>query len=230
MTVELILGDCLEVMRDMPDNSVDAVITDPPYGVEVGSRSKRGQGGVSAKRRNEIGCFDDSADYLSSIVDKFLQQATRLSPVAAVCSGIKTLMYYPQPEWIIAWIYENKNNFCPYGFNNWTPILCYGKDPYQQKRKGNSPLAVKTDVIFNNSRQRNNGHPTPKPLPFMRDLILRISTAEGDTILDPFMGSGMTGVACVQTERNFIGIEIDESYYNIAKRRIDEAQMQPRLL
>ena len=59
--------------------------------------------------------------------------------------------------------------------------------------------------------------------------ILLDYTHEGDTILDPFMGSGSTGIACVQTGRNFIGIEIDPTYFEIAKRRIEEAQLQPRL-
>jgi DNA modification methylase len=71
-------------------------------------------------------------------------------------------------------------------------------------------------------------HPSPKPIEYMTKLILRL-TNEGDTILDCFMGSGTTGVACVQTGRNFIGIEIDPTYYDIAVKRIFEAQQQPRL-
>ena len=74
----------------------------------------------------------------------------------------------------------------------------------------------------------NNGHPTPKPVKVTKWLIEN-TTNEGDTILDPFMGSGTTGVACVQTGRNFIGIEIEPKYYEIAERRIKEAQMQIRM-
>ena len=73
-----------------------------------------------------------------------------------------------------------------------------------------------------------NGHPCPKPRLWARGLVTLL-TLSGDTILDPFMGSGTTGVACVQTGRNFIGIEIDPTYYAIAERRIAEAQLQPRL-
>jgi DNA modification methylase len=71
-------------------------------------------------------------------------------------------------------------------------------------------------------------HPTQKPIGLMKWCIERYTSA-GDTVLDPFMGSGTTGVACVQTGRNFIGIEIDPTYFAIAERRIAEAQMQPRL-
>ena len=71
-------------------------------------------------------------------------------------------------------------------------------------------------------------HPAEKPIGLMKQ-ILENYTNEGDTILDPFMGSGTTGVACVQTGRNFIGIEIDPEYFAIAEKRIKEAQMQLRL-
>jgi len=69
-------------------------------------------------------------------------------------------------------------------------------------------------------------HPTQKPIELMKWCI---DMVEGATILDPFMGSGTTGVACVQTGRNFIGIEIDPTYFAIAEKRIKDAQMQPRL-
>lgn len=72
-------------------------------------------------------------------------------------------------------------------------------------------------------------HPHEKPVTLIERLI-RIYTNPGDTILDPFMGSGTTGVACVQTGRNFIGIEISEEYFKIAERRIHDAQQQPSLL
>ena len=71
-------------------------------------------------------------------------------------------------------------------------------------------------------------HPTEKPVALFSWILNRF-TKEGDTILDPFMGSGTTGVACVQTGRNFIGIEINKDYYDIAEKRITEAQQQLRL-
>jgi site-specific DNA-methyltransferase (adenine-specific)/modification methylase len=71
-------------------------------------------------------------------------------------------------------------------------------------------------------------HPTQKPLALMRWCLINF-TNQGDLIFDPFMGSGTTGVACIQTGRNFIGCEIDENYFKIAKRRIEIAQMQPNL-
>jgi len=77
--------------------------------------------------------------------------------------------------------------------------------------------------------QHSKEHIAAKPVELMCELIERF-TQPGDTILDPFMGSGTTGVACVKTGRNFIGIEIDKGYFDIAQKRIEEAQMQPALL
>ena len=203
---EIICGDSLKVLRDFSDQSVDLVITDPPYGIEVGSRKKGGEGGMRAKKRNDIGCYNDSPENLKMLIDNFIPAVRRVGKCVAVCAGIKTLMYYPQPDWIMAWVYNNKNLFGPYGFNNWTPILCYGKDPFQQKRKGNAPLAVLPDVIYDNKPAKKNGHPTPKPLSFMEKLIARLSTSEDDIILDPFMGSGTTCVAAKIMKRKYIGI------------------------
>ena len=73
------------------------------------------------------------------------------------------------------------------------------------------------------------GHKSQKPINLIRELIEKF-TKEGDTVLDPFMGSGTTGVACIQTGRNFIGIEIDPDYFAIAEKRIADAQLQMRLL
>ena len=170
--VKLYLGDCLEVMRGFPDKSVDAVITDPPYGIK---RFKKGFG------------------------------YTRFKGYGAEKLGLR---WDNKPEQIV-----------------FDEIFRVGKDPFLQTGKGRRP-----DTF----QQKNNevakvNHPCPKPNNVMRWIIER-TTFDNTTILDPFMGSGTTGVACVQTGRNFIGIEICEEYFRIAEKRIAEAQMQPRLI
>ncbi len=87
---------------------------------------------------------------------------------------------------------------------------------------------INSTVSADFARERFTGHKSQKPINVMCDLITD-TTESGATILDPFMGSGTTGVACVKTGRSFIGIEIDPDYYAIAEKRIAEAQMQPRL-
>ena len=216
------LGDCLEVMRGFEDKSFDLVLTDPPYGIDIASIAKGGEGGKRAKKRNKIGCYDDKPENIKILIENFIPEARRVSKCVIVCAGIKTLTYYPQPDWIMAWVYDNKNLFSPYGFNNWTPILCYGKDPFQQKRKGNAPLAVLPDVIYDNKPAQKNGHPTPKPLSFMIKLVERLSTSDSDTILDPFMGSGTTLLAAKMLGRKATGIEISGNYCKIAEERISK--------
>ena len=83
--------------------------------------------------------------------------------------------------------------------------------------------------ILNYSKDNDGFHPTQKPVSLLEDLVLTYSNT-GDTVLDFTMGSGSTGVACMETNRNFIGIELDEKYYNIAKQRINEAKAQRRLI
>ena len=82
--------------------------------------------------------------------------------------------------------------------------------------------------VWNYETSGNEYHPTQKPLELIKNII-RHSSNEGDTVYDPFMGSGTTGVACVKTNRKFIGVEIEKKYFDIAIKRIKEAQMQPNL-
>jgi DNA modification methylase len=104
----------------------------------------------------------------------------------------------------------------------WKPLLWF----VNEKLSPNRPIV---DCCVYGKRSKDNGHPWQQDLDYALWAINYL-TDEGDTVLDPFMGSGTTGVACVQTGRNFIGIEISEGYYKIAKKRIAEAQMQPRLM
>ena len=199
LTVELHLGDCLEVMRWMPDKCVDAVITDPPY-------------------PNNSGIMTDM------VGDAVLA----FSRIDTICKGSILWFWnilYPQkfnrnPSSIHVW---HKTNGWQAG--NWEAIYEYSQDNVKKCGKVYSIPNVGDHVLL---RSEVGNHPTPKPIKLMMELIKK-HTREGDTILDPFMGSGTTGVACVQTGRNFIGIEIDEGYFKIAERRIAEAQMQPRL-
>jgi DNA modification methylase len=225
MTVELHLGDCLEVMRGMADKSVDAVITDPPYGINYQSAWR-----TDRNSRFDVLQGDDS------IPTGWLLDAYRIakdnSCLFCFCRWDTEQVFYDAittAGWNIKsqviWdrgvhgLGDLKAQYAPMHDNIWFAT----KGNYQFKHKRpKSVLRVDrlpaTDLV----------HPTQKPSSLMK-IINNDLTSEGDTIIDPFMGSGTTGVACVQTGRNFIGIEIDPTYFAIAERRIKEAQMQPRL-
>lgn len=200
VSVTLHLGDCLEYMKSMPDKSVDAVITDPPYGV-------------------------NKASWDTSFPTEWYIDAKRLAPMVVIItgsSGTKDSMRLVGDDFIDTIAAWNLNSLTrgPIGFNNWLAAVVAGQKP----KKGNSWNFFEFAV-----RGSMPNHPSPKPIEYMLKLVER-TTNPGDTIFDPFMGSGTTGVACVQTGRNFIGCEIDPTYYAIAERRIAEAQMQPSLL
>lgn len=109
-----------------------------------------------------------------------------------------------------------------WGFNCWQPILCYGKDPYLE-----NCLGSRSDVIEDNvpaDKFWRTKHPCPKPVTFWKKLLQRVTADKKVSVLDPFMGSGTTGLICKEKGLDFIGIEIEPSYYETAERRINQAQ------
>lgn len=194
MNIDLRLGDCLELMRDIPDKSIDAVITDPPYGC-------------------------GKADWDDSFPTKWYRLGKRIANMVVVItgsSGLKDSIPLVGDDFIDTIAAWNKNGMTrsPIGFGNWLAAVIANGKPKQGQ-----------NFFYFSVNGEKPEHPSPKPLPYMEKLIER-TTKEGDTILDPFMGSGTTGVACVKLNRNFIGIEINPQYFEIAKRRIEDAQKQ----
>ena len=205
-TVDLRLGNCIELMAAMPDKSVDAVVTDPPYAVGVKYEG-----------------YEDTRENLIKLVNAFMPHVLRIAKRVLITCGVHNIQLYPQVDWILSWTIPAGVGRGWWGFCCWQPILVYGKDPYLQDGKGCRP-----DTIVYNGRSDKCEHPCPKPTELMK-WILERGTRPGETILDPFMGSGTTGVACVKTGRNFTGMEICENYFNVAKKRIADEQMQNKI-
>jgi DNA modification methylase len=197
-------------MQTMPDKSVDAVITDPPYGMKWNGKITRGINGTGKKGK--------TISYGKTIIND-------------------DMPFDPSPflkyEKIIMWGFHHYSDKLPTGSvliwlkrydNGFGSFL---SDADLAWMKGGCGVYAFRDVSLQGESD-NKLHPTQKPLPLMKWCIEQLSS-EGDTIFDPFMGSGTTGVACVQTGRNFIGVEIDPGYFAIAQKRIAEAQLQDRL-
>jgi DNA modification methylase len=198
----LILGDCREILPTL--GKVDAVVTDPPYGLDIDYES-----------------FSDSQENVSALVAEVLPMCRDMANVVALTPGKLNEWLYPRPSWVLGWASKSGQGGTPWGFPCYWPILVYGKDPYLATGKGRQP-----DTYFPGSLDTDkNGHPCPKPLNVMKWLVRRVSLS--GTILDPFMGSGTTGVACAKLGRKFIGIEIEPKYFDIACRRIEQAYKQP---
>lgn len=186
--IDLRLGDCLEIMKTIPDKSIDLVLTDPPYGLD----------------------FRDN-DW-DNYIPKWIDEARRIGKLVIFTTAPTTQWDYPRPDWVLCWYREasNARNYAG-GFNHWSPVLIYGKIKFAVD-------CIKLHSIAN-AYPKGFPHPSPKPLKLMRWIIE--TATEVNTILDPFMGSGTTGVACKELGRSFIGIEIEPKYFEIAKRRID---------
>ena len=201
----LYLGDCLEILPTL--GKVDAVVTDPPYGVGLiyGDYNDNSEGSYFSLMR--------------MFMSKIDAQFTALTP------GMKHLSWWYStfsPLWTISW---HKPNQCSRssigGFNAWEPVLVFGKPT---KR-----IAHDAFVHSIQTMQTDTGdHPCPKD-PESWQILVDMLTALDDLILDPFMGSGTTGVACANLGRKFIGVEIEPKYFDIACRRIADAYKQPRL-
>ena len=216
--VTLHLGDCLEYMKTLPDGCVDAVVTDPPYGIS-GARGhinrERGKGNYS-------GAFEDTPEYIRDVIVPIIKLCIEKCGCVVLTPGNKNFSLYPQPDSFGCFYQPASVGLQVFGNCDAQPIFYYGKNA--TKRNMGKPCSYQLT-----ERPADTGHPCTKPLKAWTRLVGNV-TLPGMTILDPFMGSGTTGVACVQTGRNFIGCEIDPGYFEIAKRRIEQAQMQMPLL
>ena len=204
----LYLGDCLEILPTL--GKVDAVVTDPPYGLSGASTEK-----------NSYESYSDDATETESLVKKALElsKASRV----VMTPGQKLMFKYQEPSAIGAFYYPAGTGSCSWGFVGWLPIFYDGKDPVLADGRGRAANSFEST-----EQAEKNGHPCPKPIIAWQKLVARVSR-KGETILDPFMGSGTTGVACVKLGRKFIGIEIEPKYFDIAVRRIEKAVSEPRL-
>ena len=209
----LYLGDCLEILPTL--GKVDAVVTDPPYGI----------GFVYDGYKDDPEKYIDLMQFVVRECDKLVSEGVFFF-WQALLTADKWHLYFPAGFRILA---SCKN------FTQFRPIsIQYGFDPVIHWRKGSDHkgrAGVRDWHIANTAAWVTGekwGHPCPRPIDAV-EWIIDIGTSEGTLILDPFMGSGTTGVACANLGRKFIGIEIEPKYFDIACRRIADAYKQPRL-
>jgi DNA modification methylase len=199
---DLYLGDCLQVMQGMDAGSVDAVITDPPYG--LGDWNNRGS--------NAGGPFDSdiTQEWDKLISKEFIEEIFRISRNQIIWGANYLLDYLPRTKQMFVW-----NKFIRgMHFNDCEIAWC-------------SQFKEASRIFdYSPSRAEPKEHPTQKPIALMLWCICKLPETYANTILDPFMGSGTTGVACMQLGRKFIGIEIDPTYFEIARKRIEQAARQ----
>lgn len=235
-------GDCLELMKDIPDKSIDMILCDLPYGT------------TNCKWDTPIDLIKLWESYNRIIKDNGAILLFAQTPFDKVlgCSNLSMLRY----EWIwektqatghlnankmpmkahenILVFYKHLPIYNPQKTSGHEPIHSYTKyittqnntEIYGRMNKeisggGETDRFPRSVITFSSDKQTCYLHPTQKPVALLEYLIKTYSN-EGNTILDNCMGSGSTGVACVNTNRNFIGIELDEKYFKIAEERINK--------
>jgi site-specific DNA-methyltransferase (adenine-specific) len=245
--IQLYKGDCLEVMKSIADKSIDAIITDPPYGTtackwdsvipfdlmwEQLNRIIKDNGAIALFGQNPF-----SALLIHSNINNYRydfcwkkEQATNFANIKAMPGNIK------EDILVFSLSSSKQIKYYPQMVMREKPIKITSSFPNEDRDKHLkwnmetisriSDSTYPTNVIeFTRDRKSTRGlHPTQKPVALMEYLI-KTYTKENETVLDFTMGSGTTGVACVNTNRNFIGIEMDDKYFEIAEKRIKEAQI-----
>ena len=232
--IDLRCGDCLEIMKDIPDGSVDMILADPPYGT------------TSRNKWDVVIPIEPMWEHLNRVI-KDNGAIVLFSQLPFSCDLIQSNRKYFRYEWI--W---EKTNAVGFLNANRMPLrehenilVFYKRLPIYnpQKTKG-KPYKAKPHRQTTNYGEYSSGfltenntgdryprdvikfgnnfkkvHPTQKPVPLL-EYMVKTYTKENETVLDFVMGSGSTGVACKNLNRNFIGIELDEKYFKIAKERI----------
>ena len=222
--MELYNADCLDVFKTINDGSIDLIVTDPPYrtitgGKNNGKNSNRPVGCLS----NNNGLFEHQTDIL---IHDWMPELYRILKDGSHCYIFTNALCLKDM------LIESENagfkmhNLLVWEKNNCTPSQWYMKNcEYvlflrKGKAKYINNISSKTVHRFNNIKG-GKLHPTEKPIDLL-EFYISNSSQEDDIVLDPFMGSGSTGVACKNLSRQFIGIEIDEKYFKIANKRILE--------
>lgn len=195
----LILGDCSDILPTL--GPVDAIVTDPPYGIGAAKRAAH-----SSIRDNDAWV---NADWDDDRPSQAIFQRMLLAREVAIWGGNYFADLLPASSAWLAWVKPQADT----GFSLADMELCWT----------NLGFAARTKRL---PRRDGNDHPTQKPVAVMAWTLSFVSSRR---VADPFMGSGTTGVACVNDGRAFVGIEADPRYFDIACRRIEEAYKQPRL-
>ena len=233
MSVKLLQGDCLELMKDIPDGSVDMILADLPYGTTRNRWDEVLPFNALWKEYERI-IKDNGAIVLHSqqlFTSKLIMSNSNIYKYSWVwsksqVSGFLNAKKQPLREHEdICVFYKKQCTYNPQMVKGKMQLKNTGKrssnyNKFEAQPHYSDEYYPKTILDFP-LRRFKGGHPTQKPVE-LAEYLIKTYTNEGDTVLDNVMGSGTTGVACKNLNRNFIGIELDEEYFKIATERINE--------
>ena len=217
-------GDCLELMKNIPDGSVDLIVTDPPYIVETVGCGIYKQ--ADKQYVKELNIMKDGFDV--KVLDEICRIMKKIN-VYFFCSQkqiIPLLDYFATKKkcnWnLLCWHKSNPIPACGNKYLTDTEYVLFFREKGVKIHGEYKTKFTYYVTPLNQKDKKRYGHPTIKPVDILENFVVN-SSEHGNVVCDPFMGSGSTGVACVNTGRHFIGMELDEKYFEIARNRIEEA-------
>lgn len=230
MLVNLILGDCIEKAQLIPDKSVDLIIIDPPYKLRNSlDTSSKWKINKRIQQQVRLDGIDNGFDFESFC--KIAQRILKRMNMFSFCSNAQISQWFNWGEsngYITTLLFWHKYNAIPFCNNTWgqdAELIIHIRES-GATFNGNGRDSRK--VYYAPMQQSRFGHPTEKPIALIEKFV-RVCSNPDDTVADLFMGSGTTGVACVDNGRNFIGVEKNEKYFNSAKRRIENEQAKVKI-
>lgn len=218
--MNLLHGDCFELMKEIENESIDMILTDPPYGMDFRSNHR--------KSRHDSIKNDSNVDWLPHFAQECFRVAKNNTAHYVFCSFHKIDLFKQAFEQhfcvknILVW--EKNNTSMGDLEHDFAPKLEFILFLQKGQRKING---ARDPNIFKYPKTKNEYHPTEKPVGLCGYMLSKFSDL-GDLVLDPFMGSGTTGIACANLQREFIGIELSEKYFRIAEKRINTAIEMPK--
>ena len=222
-------GDCLELMKEIPDNSIDLILTDPPYEFKKGGFG--GGVGEFAKRNLKADVNNEKLHQSFDEITLMFEFERVLKKMNCVIFGTEQMMnklmnYCEQKNYTYTLTIWHKTNPTPLCNNRYLNSIEFAIHIRESGVKIHGDYHSKSKVYTSsvNKQDKNKyGHPTIKPIELIEKYIKNHSV-EDDIILDPFLGSGTTAAACVNMNRHYIGFELDEEYFDIACQRLDEVE------
>lgn len=227
--IELIHGDCLVEMAKIADKSVDLVVTDPPYRVTSKGCSGTMSGYWAEERTNKGKIFDNN----DIDIEEYIHELYRILKDGTHCYIMCNQVNLPHFldvvgksdfKYVKCLIWDKGNKICGrFYMNCFEYIIMLRKGRERQINLCGTPDILSIANKKTKDKDGRNIHDSEKPISLM-EILIKNSSNEGEVVLDCFMGSGTTGVACSRLNRNFIGIEIDDNYFKIAQERVKRAQ------
>ena len=211
-------GDCREILPELGTSIADVLVTDPPYGVGLTTKTSDYRQSAAFDNGESLRAsvlYQDEPAVVESMIRDYFPVLLSVVDRGLIFCGPKMLFAYPTPVAVGCVFTPNGAGRSPWGFQCMHPILFYGKDPYLSDGRGSRPNSFRTEQ----PNREKWDHPCPKPYAWMTWAVER-SSRPNETILEPFMGTGTTLVAAKQLGRKAIGIEIEERYCEIAVKRL----------